>query len=71
MAKSPLMWIHSRISPKCNILPYYEAVVYPWKEAGTNLFWQRARYYCSALQRRSRHLAETAQYRLVACSNRI
>ena len=24
--KSPLMWIHSRISPKCNILPYYEAV---------------------------------------------
>lgn len=20
------MWIHSRISPKCNILPYYEAV---------------------------------------------
>ena len=24
--KSPLMWIHSRISPKRNILPYYEAV---------------------------------------------
>jgi hypothetical protein len=24
--KSPLMWMHSRISPKCNILPYYEAV---------------------------------------------
>ena len=24
--KSPLMWIHSRISPKCNILPYYESV---------------------------------------------
>jgi hypothetical protein len=25
--KSPLIWIHSRISPKHNILPYYEAVV--------------------------------------------
>jgi hypothetical protein len=24
--KAPLMWIHSRISPKCNILLYYEAV---------------------------------------------
>jgi hypothetical protein len=24
--KSPLMWIHSRISPKRNILPYFEAV---------------------------------------------
>ena len=24
--KSPLMWIHLRISPKRNILPYYEAV---------------------------------------------
>jgi hypothetical protein len=24
--KSPLMWIHLRISPKHNILPYYEAV---------------------------------------------
>ena len=24
--KSPLMWIHSRISPKCNILPYHKAV---------------------------------------------
>ena len=24
--KSPLMWIHSRISPKRNILPYHEAV---------------------------------------------
>lgn len=24
--KSPLMWIHLRISPKCNILTYYEAV---------------------------------------------
>jgi hypothetical protein len=24
--KSPLMWIHSRISPKHNILPYYKAV---------------------------------------------
>jgi hypothetical protein len=24
--KSPLIWIHSRISPKHNILPYYEAV---------------------------------------------
>jgi hypothetical protein len=24
--KSPLMWIHSGISPKCNILSYYEAV---------------------------------------------
>jgi hypothetical protein len=24
--KSPLLWIHSRISPKRNILPYYEAV---------------------------------------------
>jgi hypothetical protein len=24
--KSPLMWIYLRISPKCNILPYYEAV---------------------------------------------
>jgi hypothetical protein len=24
--KSPLMWIPSRISPKRNILPYYEAV---------------------------------------------
>ena len=23
---SPLMWIHSRMSPKRNILPYYEAV---------------------------------------------
>ena len=24
--RAPSMWIHSRISPKCNILPYYEAV---------------------------------------------
>jgi hypothetical protein len=24
--RAPLMWIHSRISPKHNILPYYEAV---------------------------------------------
>ena len=24
--KAPLMWIHLRISPKCNIPPYYEAV---------------------------------------------
>ena len=24
--KAPLMWIHLRVSPKCNILPYYEAV---------------------------------------------
>jgi hypothetical protein len=24
--RAPLMWIHLRISPKCNILPYYEAV---------------------------------------------
>ena len=24
--KFPIMWIHSRISPKCNILPYHEAV---------------------------------------------
>ena len=24
--KSPLMWMHSRISPKCNILPYHKAV---------------------------------------------
>ena len=24
--KAPLMWIHLRISPKRNILPYYEAV---------------------------------------------
>jgi hypothetical protein len=24
--KSPLMWIHWRISPKCNVLPYYEGV---------------------------------------------
>jgi hypothetical protein len=24
--RAPLMWIHSRISPKCNILPYYEPV---------------------------------------------
>ena len=24
--KSPLMWIHLRISPKCNILPYHKAV---------------------------------------------
>ena len=24
--KSPLMWIHSRIFPKRNILPYFEAV---------------------------------------------
>lgn len=26
--KAPLMWIHSRIPPKCNILPYYEAVAH-------------------------------------------
>ena len=25
--RAPLMWIHLRISPKCNILPYYETVV--------------------------------------------
>ena len=24
--KFPLMWIHSKISPKCNILPYHKAV---------------------------------------------
>ena len=24
--RTPLMWIHLRISPKCNILPYYESV---------------------------------------------
>ena len=24
--KAPLMWLHLRISRKCNILPYYEAV---------------------------------------------
>ena len=49
--KAPLMWIHLRISPKCNILPYYEAVAqnHTWKETGTNLFWQRAKYHCSAL----------------------
>jgi hypothetical protein len=26
--KLPLMWIHSSISPKHNILPYYEAVAH-------------------------------------------
>jgi hypothetical protein len=26
--KAPLMWIHSRISSKHNILPYYETVAY-------------------------------------------
>jgi hypothetical protein len=25
---APLMWIYSRISPKCNILPYYEALAH-------------------------------------------
>jgi hypothetical protein len=24
--RAPLMWIHLRISPKRNVLPYYEAV---------------------------------------------
>jgi hypothetical protein len=24
--RAPLMWIHLRISPKCNILPYFEAI---------------------------------------------
>jgi hypothetical protein len=24
--RAPLMWLHLRISPKCNILPYYETV---------------------------------------------
>lgn len=37
--KTPLMWIHSRISPKCNILPYYEAIaqmiIIGWKQALT------------------------------------
>jgi hypothetical protein len=26
--KAPLMWLHSRISPKCNILSYYVAVAH-------------------------------------------
>lgn len=26
--KAPVTWIHSRISPKCNTLPYYEAVAH-------------------------------------------
>ena len=70
--RAPLMWIHLRISPKRNIPPYYEAVAQKtWKEIGTNLFWQRARYHRSALQCRPRYLAEAAQYGLVACSNRI
>ena len=71
--KSPLMWIHSRISPKRNILPYYEAVaqmIILGRKQALTYFWQRTRYYCSDLQCKSRHLAETAQYRWVACSNR-
>jgi hypothetical protein len=72
--RAPLTWIHWRISPKHNILPYYEAVaqmIILGRKQGTNLFWQRARYHCSALYYRSRYLAEAAQYVLVACSNRI
>jgi hypothetical protein len=26
--KAPLTWIYSRISPKCNILPYNEAIAH-------------------------------------------
>jgi hypothetical protein len=72
--RAPLMWIHLRISPKCNILPYYEAVaqmIILGRKQALTYFWQRARYNCSALQCRSRYLAEAAQYGLVACSNRI
>jgi hypothetical protein len=72
--KSPLMWIHSRISPKHNILSYYEALaqmIILGRKHALTYFWQRSRYYCSALQCKSIHLAETAQYRLVACSDRV
>jgi hypothetical protein len=46
MAKVSLMWIHLRISPKHNILPYYEAVaqmvILGKKQALT--YFGRARY---------------------------
>ena len=50
--KSLLMWIHSRISPKRHILPYYEAVaqmIILGRMQTLTYFWQRARYYFSAL----------------------
>jgi hypothetical protein len=71
--KSPLMWIHSRVSPKHNILPYHEAVaqmiILGRKQALT--YFGKEPDHCSALQRRTRYLAEAEQYGLVACSNSI
>lgn len=61
--RAPLKWIHSRISPKHNILPYYEAVAHMivlGREAGTDLFWQGARHHYSAFYCTSRYLTETA-----------
>ena len=61
--KFPIMWIHSRISPKRNILPYHEAVaqmIITGRRQAFDLFWKGARYHCPALQHESGHLAETA-----------
>ena len=49
--KAPCMWIHSRISPKHNVLPYYEAVAHMMmlgRKQALIYFGKKTRYHYSA-----------------------
>jgi hypothetical protein len=66
------MWIHSRISPKRNILPYYKAVVQMiilGRKQALTYFGKEPDIIVQPYSV-GQDFAETAQYRLVACSNR-